>query len=70
MKSDYKFPNEGATSFVVALVVIGVTSLIAFTIWVDRFSRQSIENMNTEARCKSVGGEMGYSKCFKNGREI
>ena len=23
-----------------------------------------------EARCKTVGGEMGYSKCYKNGKEI
>lgn len=29
-----------------------------------------VQNMNTEARCKTVGGEMGYSKCFKNGKEI
>jgi hypothetical protein len=29
-----------------------------------------VQNMNTEARCKTVGGEMGYSKCYKNGKEI
>lgn len=29
-----------------------------------------VQNVNTEARCKTVGGEMGYSKCYKNGKEI
>ena len=25
---------------------------------------------NIEARCKSLGGQMGYSKCYKDGKEI
>nr|DAS92342.1 MAG TPA: hypothetical protein [Bacteriophage sp.] len=25
---------------------------------------------NIEARCKSLGGEWGYSKCYKSGKEI
>lgn len=29
-----------------------------------------VNNDNTEAHCKTVGGEMGYSKCYKNGKEI
>lgn len=33
-------------------------------------SEQELQNMNTEARCKTVGGEMGYSKCYKDGKEI
>nr|DAE05955.1 MAG TPA: hypothetical protein [Myoviridae sp. ctNYa18] len=33
-------------------------------------SEQEIENNNTYARCKSAGGEMGYSKCYKDGKEI
>nr|DAT91460.1 MAG TPA: hypothetical protein [Caudoviricetes sp.] len=70
MKSDYGFPDKGTIWFVVALVVIGAAFIIAVAIWADGMSRQSIENTNTEARCKSAGGEMGYSKCFKNGREI
>jgi hypothetical protein len=70
MKSDYRFPDKGTVWFVVALVVIVVVLLTAFTMWADSMSRQSIENTNTEARCKSAGGKMGYSKCFKNGKEI
>ena len=70
MKSDYGFPDKGTIWLVVALVVIGAASLIALTIWADGAYRESIENMNIEARCKSAGGEMGYSKCFKNGKEI
>nr|DAP05217.1 MAG TPA: hypothetical protein [Caudoviricetes sp.] len=29
-----------------------------------------MNTINTYARCKSAGGEMGYSKCYKNGKEI
>ena len=31
---------------------------------------QETQNKNTEARCKTVGGQMGYSKCYKDGKEI
>ena len=41
-----------------------------FIVWVIQMSEQEMESMNTEARCKSVGGKMGYSKCYKNGKEI
>lgn len=70
MKSDYGFPDKGTIWFVVALVVIGAAFIIAVAIWANEMSRQSIENTNTEARCKSASGKMGYSKCFKDGKEI
>lgn len=41
-----------------------------FVVWVFQISEQEVQNKNTEARCKTVGGEMGYSKCYKNGKEI
>lgn len=70
MKTDYGFPDKGTKWFVVSLVVIVVALLTALTIWADSMSRQSIENTNTDARCESAGGKMGYSKCYKDGREI
>ena len=39
-------------------------------VWAAQMSEQEIENMNTGARCESAGGKMGYSKCYKNGKEI
>lgn len=53
---------------VVSLLIIAAGSLLI--VWALQTSEQEIENNNTYARCKSAGGEMGYSKCFKNGKEI
>lgn len=57
----------------VAVLIIPTLVLAAgclFIAWFLQMSEQEIENDNTYARCKSAGGEMGYSKCFKNGKEI
>lgn len=70
MKIDYRFPDKGTMFFTVVLTVLGIAFIILVTIWGDKIATRSIEDMNTEARCKSAGGEMGFSKCFKNGKEI
>ena len=46
-------------SCVVALTILRVNDMVN-----DRQIR------DVKARCKTVGGEMGYSKCYKNGKEI
>jgi len=46
-------------SCVVALTILGINDMAN-----DRQIR------DVKARCKTVGGEMGYSKCYKNGKEI
>ena len=46
-------------SCVVALTILSVNDMVN-----DRQIR------DVKARCKTVGGEMGYSKCYKNGKEI
>lgn len=46
-------------SCVVALTILGVNDMVN-----DR------QIKDVKARCKTVGGEMGYSKCYKNGKEI
>ena len=60
------------------VIVLGVCVLIISTIvflhwatvWEHQMSEREAQYMNTKARCKTVGGEMGYSKCFKDGKEI
>ena len=58
----------------VGAAVVVISSIIAtgylILVLAPQMYEQEIENMNTEARCKTVGGEMGYSKCFKDGKEI
>lgn len=60
------------------VIVLGVfvliISIIVFlhwaAVWEDQMSEREAQYTNTKARCKTVGGEMGYSKCYKNGKEI
>ena len=66
MKFNINWSNVAA--FMTSTLVIIVGCL--FIVWMIQMSDQELQNMNTEARCKSAGGEMGYSKCFKNGKEI
>lgn len=58
----------------VGVVVVVILSIIAtgylIVVLALQMHEQEIENMNTEARCKTVGGKMGYSKCYKDGKEI
>lgn len=52
----------------VSLPIIATGSL--FIVWAIQMSEEDVQNMNTYARCKSAGGQMGYSKCYKDGKEI
>jgi hypothetical protein len=66
IKSNIDWSNVAV--FIIPTLVIVAGCL--FIAWVFQMSEQEIKNMNTEARCKTVGGEMGYSKCYKDGKEI
>lgn len=72
MKTDSSSSNSSWSD--VAIIAIIALAIIAFFVLsvkcVDRFSNQLNEKDNAYARCKSVGGELGYSKCYKNGKEI
>lgn len=70
MKTDYGFSDKGTVWFVVALATIGAALLVALAIWAEASFNRSVEVTNTEARCESAGGKMGYSKCYKDGKEI
>lgn len=66
MKSKVDWETVG----IIIVIILPIVALFLFTAWQLQMSEQEIQNKNTEARCKTVGGEMGYSKCFKNGKEI
>lgn len=66
MKSKIDWINAAAFTIPALVLIVGCL----FIVWVVQMSEQEIENSNTYARCKSAGGEMGYSKCYKNGKEI
>ena len=72
MKTDFSPSNKGWSNVaIVAIVVlVVVVSLVLLCKFAQEYTNQLSEIDNTYARCKSVGGEMGYSKCYKNGKEI
>lgn len=72
MKTDFKPPNTdwGGIAFAVIVILAVAVSCVLLVAWLFQMSEQELQNMNTEARCKTAGGEMGYSKCYKNGKEI
>lgn len=65
-KSNIDWSNVVAFTIPVLIFVAGCL----FIVWVVQMSEQEIQNINTQARCKTVGGQMGYSKCYKDGKEI
>ena len=72
MKTDFSSSNNSWSDIaIVAIITLAIAALFALLIaWQFKMSEQEIQNMNTEARCKTVGGEIGHSKCFKDGREV
>ena len=51
----------------IAAIVVGFVLIGWITIVDTSEGRQITE---TKARCKTIGGEMGYLKCYKNGKEV
>lgn len=76
MKISPKFmKNADPQDVVIVLgVFVLIISIIVFlhwaAVWEDQMSEREAQYTNTKARCKTVGGEMGYSKCYKNGKEV
>lgn len=72
MKTDFSSSNNSWSDIaIVAIITLAITALFALLIvWAIQMSEQEVQNTNTYARCKSAGGQMGYSKCYKDGREI
>ena len=72
MKTYFNSSNNSWSDIAIfAIITLIIAALFAlFIAWGFQMSEQELQNMNTEARCKTAGGEMGYSKCFKDGKEI
>ena len=76
MKISPKFMKNAEPQDVVIVlgVFVLIISIIVFlhwvAVWEDQMSEREAQYTNTKARCKTVGGEMGYSKCYKDGKEI
>ncbi len=72
MKTDFNLSNNSWSDVAIAAII--VLAIVAFFVLLDKLEQEAAnqlnENDNTYARCKSAGGEMGYSKCYKNGKEI
>ena len=58
------------SQFIRELVILAITFVItiAIIIFIFKLPEQGIKDL--EARCKSLGGVAGQTKCFKNGQEI
>lgn len=63
MKSKIDWSNVAV--FIMMILTIAVGSLV-----ISWMLQDTEHSRNIEARCKSLGGQMGYSKCYKDGREI
>lgn len=63
MKPNIDWSN--VVAFIMMILAIAVGSMVIT--WMLQDTEHS---RNIEARCKSLGGEMGYSKCYKDGKEI
>lgn len=76
MKISPKFmKNADPQDVVIVLgVFVLIISIIVFlhwaAVWEDQMSEREAQYTNTKARCKTVSGEMGYSKCYKDGKEV
>lgn len=63
MKSNIVWSN--VVAYIMMILAIAVGSLVI------PWMLQDVEHSrNIEARCKSLGGEWGGSKCYKDGKEI
>ena len=73
-ESDITLVCEQSRKERILLLLIGVllsVLLVALFILTNEMSKDKLErNANAKARCESMGGKIGYSKCFKNGKEI
>ena len=63
MKSKIDWSN--VVAFIVMILTIAVGSLV-----ISLMLQDTERGRNIEARCKSLGGEWGGSKCYKDGKEV
>nr|DAX24276.1 MAG TPA: hypothetical protein [Caudoviricetes sp.] len=64
-KTKFNIDWSNVAVFIIMILTIAVGSLV-----ISWMLQDTEHSRNIEARCKSLGGQMGYSKCYKDGREI
>lgn len=69
MKLNINWGNVAAFMIPTLVAIAGCLLIVWILQMSEQMSKQEIQNMNTKARCKTIGGEMGYSKCYKDGKE-
>lgn len=64
-------PQDVVIVFGVYVLIISIIVFLHWAaVWADQMSEREAQYTNTKARCKTAGGQMGYSKCYKDGKEI
>ncbi len=64
-KTKFNIDWSNVAVFIMMILTIAVGSLV-----ISWMLQDTEHSRNIEARCKSLGGERGYLKCYKNGKEI
>lgn len=64
-KMKFNIDWDNVVAFIMMILTIAVGSLV-----ITWMLQDTAHIRNIEARCKSAGGEWGYSKCYKGGKEI
>lgn len=54
----------------VAVSIIMILTIAVGSLVISWMLQDTEHSRNIEARCKSLGGKWGYSKCYKDGKEI
>lgn len=64
-KTKFNIDWSNVAVFIMMILTIAVGSLV-----ISLMLQDTEHSRNIEARCKSFGGEWGYSKCYKGGKEV
>ena len=64
-KTKFNIDWSNVAVFIIMILTIAVGPLV-----ISWMLQDTEHSRNIEARCKSLGGKWGYSKCYKDGKEI
>ena len=64
-KTKFNIDWSNVAVFIMMILTIAVGSLV-----ISLMLKDTERGRNIEARCKSLGGEWGGSKCYKDGKEV
>lgn len=64
-KTKFNIDWSNVAVFIIMILTIAVGCLV-----ISWMLQDTEHSRNVEARCKSLGGEWGGSKCYKDGKEV